>query len=188
MTSTNSNQLQAINAQLLKQGLDAHTAILVDVREAVEYATERIPGAQLHPLSTFDPHQIQPAPGQNVIFYCQSGNRSSKAAHQYLDAGFNTAMHLQGGIPTWKRAGYAIEKSQNASISLFRQIQIVAGSLVLVGTVLGVLVSPAFLLLTGFVGAGLVFSGITNTCAMGMLLAKLPYNQHSGQQLKETPN
>jgi hypothetical protein len=90
-------------------------------------------------------------------------------------------IQLRGGIPSWKNAGYGIEKSQNAPISLFRQVQIVAGSLVVVGTVLGALVSPVFLLLSGFVGAGLVFAGITNTCAMGMLLAKLPYNQQSKQ-------
>ncbi|MEN9247837.1 MAG: DUF2892 domain-containing protein, partial [Gloeomargarita sp. GMQP_bins_69] len=66
-------------------------------------------------------------------------------------------------------------------ISLFRQVQIVAGSLVLLGTILGATVSPWFLLLSGFVGAGLVFAGVTNTCALGMLLAKLPYNQRVGQ-------
>lgn len=91
--------------------------------------------------------------------------------------------HLHGGIPAWKNAGYAVEKNQNAPISLFRQVQIVAGSLVFLGTILGVLVSPNFLILSGFVGAGLVFSGVTNTCAMGLLLAKLPYNQRSGNKL-----
>jgi rhodanese-related sulfurtransferase len=181
MTSVQNSQLQAIDAQTLKQWLEANTVLLVDVREAAEYATERIPGAQLHPLSQFDPHQIQSAPGQTVVFYCQSGNRSSKAAQQCLQAGFNSAIHLQGGIPTWKSAGYGVEKNRNAPISLFRQVQIVAGSLVVVGTTLGAVTSPTFLFLSGFVGAGLVFAGITNTCTMGMLLAKLPYNQQSGQ-------
>jgi hypothetical protein len=92
-------------------------------------------------------------------------------------------VHLHGGIATWKNAGYAVEKNQNVPISLFRQVQIVAGSLVVLGTVLGVLVSPNFLLLSGFVGAGLVFAGVTSTCAMGLLLAKLPYNQRSGNNL-----
>ena len=101
---------------------------------------------------------------------------------QCLEAGFNSVMHLRGGIPSWKNAGYPIEKSHNAPISLFRQVQIVAGSLVVLGTILGVFVSPGFLLLSGFVGAGLVFAGITNTCAMGMLLAKLPYNQQAGNK------
>jgi rhodanese-related sulfurtransferase len=177
MTLAHENQLQEIDAQTLKQWMESNAVLLIDVREAAEYASERIPGAKLHSLSQFDPHQIQPMPGQKVVLYCQSGNRSSKAAQQCLKAGLDSVNHLQGGIPTWKSAGYAVEKNQNAPISLFRQVQIVAGSLVVIGTVLGTIVSPAFLLLSGFVGAGLVFAGITNTCAMGMLLAKLPYNQ-----------
>lgn len=182
MTLTNDSQLQEIDAQTLKQLLEENAVTLVDVREAAEYATERIPGAKLHPLSQFDPLQLRPSAGQKLVLYCQSGNRSAKAARKCLDAGFNSVIHLRGGIPTWKKAGYRIEKSQNAPISLFRQVQIVAGSLVVLGTVLGVFVSPNFLLLSGFVGAGLVFAGITNTCAMGMLLAKLPYNQQAGNK------
>ena len=180
---TNNTRIQEIDAQTLKQWLDDHAVTLVDVRETAEYATERIPGAQLHPLSQFNPQKLHPIEGKTLVLYCQSGNRSTKAAQQCLEAGFTSVIHLRGGIPSWKNAGYGIEKSQNAPISLFRQVQIVAGSLVFLGTVLGVLVSPNFLLLSGFVGAGLVFAGITNTCAMGLLLAKLPYNQRSGNKL-----
>ncbi|MDY7015772.1 MAG: rhodanese family protein, partial [Cyanobacteriota bacterium] len=129
-----------------------------------------------------DPHQVSPATGQRFVLYCQSGNRSAKAAKQCLNAGLAPIYHLQSGLPAWKNAGYPIEKSQSAPISLFRQVQIVAGSLVLLGTLLGAVISPNFLLLSGFVGAGLIFAGATNTCAMGMLLAKLPYNQRAGQR------
>lgn len=182
MTLTNdfqiqTSQLRNIDAPTLKQWLDQRQVTLVDVREAAEYATERIPEATLYPLSQFDPQQVMVAAGSKLVLYCQSGNRSAKAAQQLLAAGFESVSHLQGGLPTWKNAGYTVAKSQNAPISLFRQVQIVAGSLVLLGTVLGALVSPAFLLLSGFVGAGLVVSGVTNTCAMATLLAKLPYNQ-----------
>lgn len=183
MTMTNDAQIQEIDAQTLKQWLDENAVNLIDVRETAEYATERIPGAKLHPLSQFNPDRVRPSEGKKLVLYCQSGNRSAKAARQCLDAGFNYVIHLRGGIPTWKNAGYPIEKSKNAPISLFRQVQIVAGSLVVLGTVLGVFVSPKFLLLSGFVGAGLVFAGVTNTCAMGMLLAKLPYNQQAGNKL-----
>jgi len=180
---TNNTRIQEIDAQTLKQWLDDRAVTLVDVRETAEYATERIPGAKLHPLSQFNPDRVQPLSGQKLVLYCQSGNRSAKAAQQCLEAGFDSVIHLRGGISSWKNAGYGIEKSHNAPISLFRQVQIVAGSLVFVGTVLGVLVSPNFLILSGFVGAGLVFAGVTNTCAMGLLLAKLPYNQRSGNKL-----
>jgi rhodanese-related sulfurtransferase len=182
MTSTNNAQLQEIDAPTLKQLLDADAVLLVDVREVPEYANERIPGAKLHPLSQFAPEQVQPAEQQKLVFYCQSGNRSAKAAQQYLAAGFDSVIHLRGGLPTWKNAGYGTERSANAPISLFRQVQIVAGSLVLAGTILGVTVSLKFLWLSGFVGAGLIFAGVTNTCAMGMLLAKLPYNQQNGNK------
>lgn len=80
---------------------------------------------------------------------------------------------------SWKDAGFKTQVVRNAPISLFRQVQIVAGSLVLLGTGLGVFVSPGFFLLSGFVGGGLVFAGVTNTCAMGTLLTKLPYNQRN---------
>jgi len=176
---TNTPQLQEIDAQTLKQWLEHNSVTLVDVREPAEYATERIPGAKLHPLSQFNPDRVQPPSGQKLVLYCQSGNRSTKAAQQCLAAGFTSVSHLRGGIPSWKNAGYPVEKSQNAPMSLFRQVQLVAGSLVFLGTVLGVLVSPNFLILSGLVGAGLVFAGITNTCAMGLLLAKLPYNQRA---------
>ena len=181
MISTNDARLQEIDAQTLKQWLEANAVTLVDVRELAEYAAERIPGAKLQSLSRFEPHQLRSVAGQKLVLYCQSGHRSAKAAQQCLENGFDSVIHLRGGILAWKSAGYAVEKSQNAPISLFRQVQIVAGSLVFLGTVLGAIVSPVFLLLSGFVGAGLVFAGVTNTCAMGMLLAKLPYNQRSGQ-------
>lgn len=85
--------------------------------------------------------------------------------------------HLRDGLHTWKAAGYPTQVNKDAPISMFRQVQIVAGTLVFLGTILGAFVSPWFLIISGFVGCGLVFSGATNTCAMSILLAKLPYNQ-----------
>ena len=178
MLSSNPLQLQNLDAPTLKQVLRDRTVLLVDVREPGEYATEHIPGAVLQPLSKFDPSQVRPQEGQTLVLYCQSGNRSTKAASQLLSQGMAVS-HLQGGLTAWKQAGYPTAASGNAPISLFRQVQIVAGSLVLLGTILGATVSPYFLLLSGFVGAGLTFAGITNTCALGMLLAKLPYNQRA---------
>jgi rhodanese-related sulfurtransferase len=104
---------------------------------------------------------------------------SAQAAQKMFAAGFTKVFHLQGGLPTWKAAGYPTKVNKNAPISMFRQVQIVAGSLVFLGTILGAFVSPWFLILSGFVGAGLVFAGVTNTCAMAILLAKLPYNQRA---------
>jgi rhodanese-related sulfurtransferase len=177
MTTFNQSQLVTIDPLNLRQLHDRSSIFLVDVREPGEYAGEHIAGAMLVPLSDFDTTQLEHLLDRPVVVYCQSGNRSSQAAQKLLAAGFSDISHLEGGLATWKAAGYATNKQPNAPISLFRQIQIVAGSLVVIGTILGAFVSPWFLLLSGFVGCGLVFAGITNTCALGMLLAKLPYNR-----------
>ncbi len=175
-------QVQTIDVATLRQWLEQEAVTLVDVREAGEYASERIPGAMLQPLSQFNPQHIRPVGDRKLVLYCQSGNRSNQAANRYVAAGYGTVFHLQGGLAAWKAAGQTSEQSRNAPISLMRQVQIVAGSLVLTGTILGATVSPRFLFLSGFVGAGLVFSGVSNTCAMGTVLGKLPYNQVAGQQ------
>ena len=177
MTVTNAKAVGEIDAATLKNWLDEEKVNLVDVREPGEYAGEHIPGAKLAPLSKFNPEEIKLMGDKQIVLYCQSSNRSGKAGKQLLDAGFQSVIHLKGGLPTWKQAGYETKVNKNAPISIMRQVQIVAGTLVFTGTILGAFVSPWFLILSGFVGAGLTFAGISGTCAMGMLLAKLPYNQ-----------
>ncbi len=179
MSATRLNQLHTMDAQTLKQGLDQQSVTLIDVREPGEFAGEHIPGATLVALSQFDPRKIPQTENTQLVLYCRSGNRSAIAAQKLFDAGFESVTHLSYGIGAWKEAGYPTVTNRDAPISLMRQVQIVAGSLVLTGLVLGALVSPWFLLLSGFVGAGLMFSGVTDTCMLGMLLAKLPYNQRS---------
>ena len=179
MSATRLNQLHTVDAQTLKQGLDQQSVTLIDVREPGEFAGEHIPGATLVALSQFDPRKIPQTENTQLVLYCRSGNRSAIAAQKLFDAGFESVTHLSYGIGAWKEAGYPTVTNRDAPISLMRQVQIVAGSLVLTGLVLGALVSPWFLLLSGFVGAGLMFAGVTDTCMLGMLLAKLPYNQRS---------
>jgi rhodanese-related sulfurtransferase len=180
MQTNQTGVIEEINAATLQNWLNEDQVTLVDVREPGEYAGEKIAGAKLVALSRFNPRDIQLLNEQDrkkIVLYCQSGNRSSVAANKLLNNGFEQVIHLKGGITNWKQSGYSTEINKNAPISIMRQVQIVAGTLVFTGTVLGAFVSPWFLLLSGFVGAGLVFSGVTNTCAMGMVLAKLPYNQ-----------
>ncbi|MGQ4646340.1 rhodanese-like domain-containing protein [Lyngbya aestuarii] len=174
---TNSDKLQLIDAATLKQLLEQQDVTLIDVREPSEYAGEHIPEATLVPLSSFDPKKIPNDSNKQLVLYCQTSNRSRQAAQQLLAADLAEVSHLQGGLNAWKQLGYTTIINKNAPISMMRQVQIVAGSLVVAGTLLGVLVSPGFLILSGFVGAGLAFAGITNTCLLAMLLAKLPYNQ-----------
>lgn len=179
MTTSRTNKLQTVDAQTLNKLLEQQAVTLIDVREPGEYAQEHIPGATLVSLSNFDSRKVPQDEDTKVILYCRSGNRSTMAAQKLFEAGFTRVTHLDGGIGAWKEAGYPTKINQNAPISLMRQVQIVAGSLVLTGTLLGAFISPWFLLLSGFVSAGLIFAGITDTCALGMLLAKLPYNQRS---------
>jgi rhodanese-related sulfurtransferase len=151
--------------------------VLVDVREPLEYAGERIAEAKPMPLSRFEPQQLPWEQGKTLVLYCQSGNRSQEALQQLQQLGFQDALHLHGGIQSWKQTGLPTVKSKNAPISIMRQVQIIAGTLILTGTLLGAFVSPYFLLLSGFVGAGLTFAGLSGTCMMANLLGKLPYNQ-----------
>ncbi len=179
MTSSQTATLHELDAPTLKEQLDRQAVLLVDVREIVEYRGEHIPGARVVPLSQFDPRQIPRAAAKPVVLYCQSGNRSAKAAAKLFRAGFSEVSHLASGLSAWKGAGFETTVNRNAPISLMRQVQIVAGSLILLGVILGTWVASGFYLLSAFVGAGLLFAGITNTCAMAMLLAKLPYNRNA---------
>jgi len=170
-----------IDALTLQAWLAEENLVLIDVREAGEHASEHIPAAKWHPLSRLDPQAIKSAyPSAKLVVHCQTGMRSAKAAQKLAEVGL-TVHNLSGGLNAWKQAKLPTATSPNAPISLFRQVQIVAGSLILSGTVLGFTVSPNWHWLSGFVGAGLTFAGVTNTCAMGMLLSKLPYNQRAGQ-------
>jgi rhodanese-related sulfurtransferase len=171
------DRLQNVDPATLHAWMEQDQVTLIDVREPSEFAGEHMPGAHLMPLSKFDPAAVTAEAGKYLVLQCQTGNRSAEAAQKLFLAGAEQVMHLDGGIAEWKRQGYPTKVNKNAPISIMRQVQIVAGSLVLTGTLLGAFVSPWFLLLSGFVGAGLTFAGISGICAMARLLAKLPYNQ-----------
>jgi rhodanese-related sulfurtransferase len=179
MESPTTKTMQDVEATTLKMWLERREALLIDVREPSEYAAEHIPDAQLLPLSTFDPARVPQEAGKKVVLHCVMGKRSEQAGQKLLDAGFTTVYNFRGGVQAWKDAGYTTTRGQQAPLSLQRQVQIVSGSLVLLGTLLGVLGSPWFLLLSGAVGIGLVYAGVSGTCGMATLLARLPYNQRA---------
>jgi rhodanese-related sulfurtransferase len=182
-TAQPANLRRSISPVELWSALADDRAVLVDVREPVEFAGERIAGALSMPLSRFDTQALPTSSADRpVVFYCQSGNRSNQAAAQLIATGWGPVIDLEGGLNHWKAAGYPVQVDRRAPISLMRQVQIVAGSLVLLGTLLGAFVSPWFLVLSGFVGAGLMFAGITNTCGLAMLLAQLPYNRRYAER------
>ncbi len=170
-----------VSPEMLESWLASGEAVLVDVREDFEHAGERIDGAHHVALSRLDPEQLRRTHGaKRVVFHCRSGKRSAQAAGRYAREG-EDAFHLQGGIEGWKSSGRATERSASAPrIDVMRQVQITAGSLVLLGVVLGMLISPWLLGLSAFVGAGLVFAGASGWCGMAMLLARAPWNRGAG--------
>jgi len=167
--------MKHVKPAALKQSLDRNEALVIDVREPGEFAREHIAGAQSFPLSSFDPSRLPR--DRRIVLCCQTGTRSSHALAQLEAAGLHDVAHLDGGLSAWKAAHFTTSIDITQPISIMRQVQITAGSIVLLGAVLAALVSPWFILLSGFVGAGLVFAGVTDTCMMATLLAKLPYNR-----------
>lgn len=169
--------LKKIDATSLNRRLEAGTAILVDIREADEYAREHIVGARLVPLSGFDRHDLDHEHGKAVVFHCKSGSRTATNASRILAKGFSEAFMLDGGIEAWKKAGLPVHREATAPLEMQRQVQLAAGSLVLIGVVLGFTTAPVWFALSGFVGAGLMFAGATGTCGMANLLQVMPWNR-----------
>jgi rhodanese-related sulfurtransferase len=162
-------------AELMQRG-----AILIDIREADEHARERIPGARHHALSRLEVEG--PArPGDTIlIFHCRSGARTKANAPKLAAAATSCEVYmLEGGIDAWKRAGLPTAVDRKQPIELNRQVQIVVGSLVLLGVLLGATVWPGFYVLSGFVGAGLLFAGVSGFCGMALVLAKMPWNNRN---------
>lgn len=160
---------------LLEQG-----AALIDIREPDEYARENIAEAHLLSLSAIEKgDRLGPfEPYDTVIFYCQSGMRSSQNAQKLAQAVAPAkVMLLDGGLNAWKKEGQEILADASQPLPIVRQVQIAAGTLVLAGVVLGYAVHPGFFLLSGFVGAGLLFAGISGFCGMARLLAVMPWNR-----------
>lgn len=163
----------------VKRALDAGDAILIDVREVDEFAREHIVGARLAPLSAIDMHDFERDHRKIAIFHCRSGARTEANAARLLSRGFRQSFALEGGLEAWKRAGLPVSANRKAPLEIMRQVQITAGVLVLVGLGLGVFANPAFLGLSAFIGAGLMFAGATGWCGMAKLLAAMPWNRRS---------
>ncbi|MGO4572554.1 rhodanese family protein [Microvirga sp. 2TAF3] len=168
--------LASISPEKAKALLD-RGAILVDIRETDEHARERIPGARHHALSQLP--DALPAPAGPVIFHCRSGNRTKINADRLAAAAACEAYILEGGIDAWKKAGLPILQDKHQPLEMMRQVQIAAGSLVVLGALLGTFVHPGFYALSGFVGAGLVFAGVTGTCGMARILSLAPWNRRT---------
>jgi rhodanese-related sulfurtransferase len=153
---------------------------LIDVRTPVEYREVHATAARNVPLDRLDPVALMQARNGSqdgpLYLICRSGSRGRQACEKFMAAGFPNVVNVEGGTLAWAECGLPVVRGKKA-IPLERQVRIAAGLLVLLGALLGWLVHPAFVGLAAFVGAGLVFAGITDTCGMAMLLARMPWNQ-----------
>ena len=169
--------LPRIGPNDLQRRMQSGEAILIDIREPGEYAREHIRGARLVPAGSIDAHDFEAETGKVAVFTCRSGNRTALNAARLLAKGFRETYVLDGGLDGWKKAGLPVHIDSSAPLELQRQVQIAAGSMALLGAVLAWTVSPYFILLSGFVGAGLLFAGVTGTCGMASLLSLMPWNR-----------
>lgn len=170
-------EISVIAPKTVKEWLDKDEAILIDVRDETEYQAEYIPQARLHSLPMLDPEAIKKeADGKKVVFHCLSGKRASKACEIFTGQTGMQAACLEGSIQGWKDAGLETI-SATGVISLERQVMIVAGSLVLTGVLLSAFLKAEWLWLSGFVGAGLLFAGISGSCMLKKALMALPFNR-----------
>lgn len=165
--------LKTCSVQELRERLERGCEVL-DVREYPEYAEAHLPGSRLVPLGELKQRPALAGNGE-VLLLCRSGRRAKEAAALLEGCPGVRPVVIEGGIEAWKQAGLPVRK-ERGPISLERQVRIAAGALVLTGLLLD-LVVPGFRFLSYFVGAGLIFAGVTDTCAMGLLIAKLPWNR-----------
>jgi len=160
--------------QLIKNG-----SLLIDIRESAEFLREHIPGALRGPLSEIAAGKsIDGVPADRpVIFHCLAGSRTAQNADALIRAVNSTpALLLAGGITAWKSANLPTIEDKKQPLPVMRQVQIAAGTLILAGVILGYTVDKNGFLLSGLVGAGLLFAGISGWCGMAILLSRMPWN------------
>lgn len=168
-------QVTKVDPQTLSRWLDNGEAMLLDVRESTEHAARRIPASRPMPLSFFDPAAVTSEPGKKVVLYCTRGPRSELAARRLASHG-SEALVLDGGIAAWQRAGLATVGKGRFNLDVQRQVFLIVGTLIALGTALGFWVDPLFLVLPAWFGLGLIFAGTTGFCPLASLVAKLPWN------------
>lgn len=166
--------------ELEERRRSGQTVELIDVRTPAEFREVHAEFARNIPLDRLDPKAVMEGRNGNaeepLYLICRTDNRGKKACQKFLDAGFANVVNIAGGTLAWADLGLPVVRGKK-TMSLERQVRIAAGALALIGAVLALTVNIWFALLPAFIGAGLVFAGITDTCGMAMLLARMPWNQ-----------
>lgn len=188
------NQIKTISPEKINN-IDPNSGIILDVRTKMEHGEKRLAcGHTLLTLDELNPTDFMMRHGYDkdfgVYILCRSGKRATQAAEQFVAEGYNNVYVIEGGIIACEESGNAVKghltndnnnPSVKKPISLERQVRIAAGAFAAIGALLGLTVSSVFTLIPLFVGAGLVFAGVTDRCGMALVLTKAPWNQKSGQ-------
>lgn len=151
---------------------------LIDVRTHAEFRDTHVGVAHCVPLHTLDPQSIiadHATSADPIYVICQSGARGQEACRQFAAAGYDNVVNVEGGTAAWTAAGLPVDRGRQM-VPLDGQVRVAIGSIVLASALLGLL-NPYFLAITIFMGAGLIFSGISGFCGLAMLLARAPWNQ-----------
>ncbi len=182
-TATMTSPLAPIVLETGQAGARLHEFTVIDVRTPGEYASGHLPGAVNIPLDHVRralPELRHAAERGDLLVVCASGARSEKACSLLADEGVPAAT-LAGGTGAWASEGRDLQRpsarDSRAGWSMERQVRFTAGTVVLLGLALGLLVHPAFQLIAAGIAAGLVFSAVTDTCGMAVVLGKLPHNR-----------
>ena len=184
--NTNSDRTStstSIDASTLKTWEDNHNDLMIiDVRSGAEFDALHIKGSYHVPLAMLSEHTEEFAArmGTRVVLVCQSGNRAEQARRHLDAAGLGSASVLSGGVSAYAAAGGDVVRGRGVW-ALERQVRMTAGSLVLAGVLGSKLISPRLGLLAGGIGAGLAFSAATDSCAMGQMLARMPWNRSASE-------
>ena len=172
--------VKTITPQELNEVCQLRSIELIDVRTPVEFQEVHSVHARNKPLGSFDPHAVMAerngSADEPLYVICKSGARGMKACEAFVKAGYTDVVNVEGGTNAWESAGLPVNRGRRV-MSLERQVRIAAGFLAFCGGVLALVHHPYWAGLSAFVGAGLMFAGITDTCAMGLLIARMPWNR-----------
>ncbi len=175
------SEVQTIAPEKLAELVKENGSIeLIDVRTPAEFRELHATYARNIPLDSLDPQQVMSDRNGDsekpLYFICQSATRGGQACKKFHHAGFTNVVNVEGGTKAWAERGLPVVRGKKA-MSLERQVRILAGFLVVLGALLAFLINPGFIAISAFIGAGLMYAGITDSCGMAMMLSKMPWNQ-----------
>jgi rhodanese-related sulfurtransferase len=172
---------KTVTARQASEWIAAGEAVLIDVREADEFRGEHIDAALSLPLAAVgNMAKVMSVPdGKKIVFQCLKGGRGRQACESFGAArgSGHEVFNLDGGITAWKAEGLPVVGGAASGITIFRQVQIAVGTLVLLSVLGGFLLNPAGFVIAGLFGAALAVAGVSGWCGMALLLGRMPWNK-----------